>query len=94
MIQLFSLAAAANLESREVASGRIFELRNAVNDVELVELLDRSGGTCRACKTCSNPICRGRLKRCARDQRRNRADALRFSSASGDAGSALSGRSW
>lgn len=44
MIQLFSLILAAN-ESREVAlSGEYFELRNAINEVALVELLDRSGG--------------------------------------------------
>lgn len=44
MIQLFKLILAAN-ESRSVAlSGEYFELRNAVNPVALVELLDQSGG--------------------------------------------------
>lgn len=44
MIQLFKLILEAN-ESREVAlSGEYFELRNAINPIALVELLDRSGG--------------------------------------------------
>lgn len=43
MIQIFSLTLAAN-ESREVAvSGEYFEIRNALEPIALVELLDRSG---------------------------------------------------
>lgn len=43
MIQIFSIALAAN-EAREVAvTGEYFELRNAMYPVVLVELLDRSG---------------------------------------------------
>lgn len=44
MIEIFTLALAAN-ESREVAkSGEYFEVRNALFLMPLIELLDRSGG--------------------------------------------------
>lgn len=44
MIQIFTLTLAAN-EAREVAlDGEYFEIRNAISDITLIELLDRSGG--------------------------------------------------
>ena len=88
MIQLFSLDLAAN-ESREVAlSGEYFELRNAIQAVSLVELLDRSGGVLSRLQGLQqSDYVRPGLFETVRVTNGPVAQTLRFFVGSGDAGS-------
>lgn len=88
MIQLFTLILAAN-ESREVAlSGEYFELRNAIEDVSLVELLDRSGGVIsRLSGLQQSDFVRPGQFETVRVTNGATAQTLRFFVGSGDAGS-------
>lgn len=88
MIQLFKLILAAN-ETREVAlSGEYFELRNAVNAIALVELIDRSGGVLSRLQDLeqSDFVRPGRFET-VRVTNGATAQTVRFFVGSGDAGS-------
>lgn len=87
MIDIFTLELEAN-EAREFAkSGEYFEIRNASKDIELIELLDRSGGMVSRLKNPdqSDYVKPGRFET-IRVTNGGKAQTCRFFVGSGDAG--------